>query len=219
VLLRSLFAGATVGISWGRTVRAVVDQLPVPDVAIDDVTVVALCGGIGSTRPDIMSNTVVLELASKLKAKAAVLNAPVVVQNRAVLNTLKHEPSIEPVLRLAKSCHIALVGIGAVGQFSTLTTLKHLTAAELRDITRTGAVGDVCSRFYTADGVAIDSDLNRRTMGIDLADLKKIPRVIAVAWGSEKTQAVLGALRMGIVNVLVTDRVVAEGILHHLQSV
>jgi DNA-binding transcriptional regulator LsrR (DeoR family) len=81
-----------------------------------------------------------------------------------------------------------------------------------------GAVGDLCSRFYSADGQLIDSDLDRRTIGITFDALKRVPRVIGIAWGQEKVPAILGALRLGVLNVLVTDKMTALLLKHSLEA-
>lgn len=213
ILVRSLAEGAVIGLSWGRSVAAVVDHVPIVDPPVKNLTVVALSGGIGSSQPEIMSNSLVAKLASKLKASAALFNAPVVVQNRFTRDILMKESSIAPVIEIASHADVALVGIGAVGQFSTLSTLSHLESSSFKELMQRGAVGDICSRFYTIKGQPVSSELDSRTLGIPLLALKTIPRVIAVAWGIEKKQAILGALHMGIIEVLVTDRYTAEAIL------
>jgi DNA-binding transcriptional regulator LsrR (DeoR family) len=50
-------------------------------------------------------------------------------------------------------------------------------------------------------------------IGIDLQQLKGIPRVVGVAGGSWKSQAILGALRGGLIDILVTDGPTAKLVL------
>ncbi len=214
LLARSITRGAVIGLSWGRSMAAVVDQSFPSEAAVSDLTIVALSGGLGSNQPHIMSNSLVMQLAGKLNARAVTLDAPAIMQSRAALQAMLQEPTIAPVLSLGQSAQVAMVGIGAVGQFSTLTTLNYMDPSVLKTLVEMGAVGDICSRFYTIDGTALDTEIDHRTLGIDLPTLKSVPRVIAVAWGAEKAHAVLGALRMGILDVLVTDRTTAQIILN-----
>jgi DNA-binding transcriptional regulator LsrR (DeoR family) len=58
----------------------------------------------------------------------------------------------------------------------------------------------------------VKSPLDERVIGIDLAHLSRTPRVVAVAGGARKTNAIHAALRSGVVNVLVTDDQVARSI-------
>jgi DNA-binding transcriptional regulator LsrR (DeoR family) len=64
-------------------------------------------------------------------------------------------------------------------------------------------------QFFDANGVVVDIPLHARRIGIELADLKKIPKVIGVAGGVHKVEAILGALRGGFLNVLVTNEIAA----------
>lgn len=72
-----------------------------------------------------------------------------------------------------------------------------------------GAVGEISFRFYDRDGKPVETPLNERVIGISLEDLRKADRVMALAGGESKTEAIAGALRMGIIDVLVTDKFTA----------
>lgn len=61
--------------------------------------------------------------------------------------------------------------------------------------------------------------LDDRVIGMTLDDLSKIYRVIALAGGQSKTEAIRGALRTGAIDLLITDKFTAERLLlpynHH----
>lgn len=208
LLLRTLSPGHSVGLSWGRSVAAVVEALPRTD-PMSQVTIVALSGGVGAVQQNYLGNTLVLKLADRLGAQAVTLDAPAIVQHETYTR-LMTEPAISRVLARASAVDIALVGIGAVGVFSTLTATEYLDPRMVAELEAMNAVGDICSRFYRLDGTPLDSDIDQRTIGIPLETLKRIPRVIGIGWGPEKIQAIMGALRMGVLDVLVTDRPTAQ---------
>ena len=52
-----------------------------------------------------------------------------------------------------------------------------------------------------------------RTIGINLKQIRRLPRVVGVAWGEHKLDAIRGALRGKLVSVLITDRATAEALL------
>ncbi len=212
LLLRTLSPGHSIGLSWGRSVAAVVEAIPHTD-PMEQVTVVALSGGVGSVQQNYLCNSLVVQLANKIGAQAVTLDAPAIVQHETY-EGLMTERAISRVLTQASTVDMALVGIGAVGVFSTLTATEYLDPMMVAELEAMGAVGDICSRFYRLDGAPLDSDINRRTIGVPLETLKEVPRVIGIGWGPEKIQAILGALRMGILNVLVTDRSTAQQLQH-----
>ena len=52
-------------------------------------------------------------------------------------------------------------------------------------------------------------------IGLGLKELKCIPIVIGVACGKDKQEAILGALRGGYVNIIVTNKKVAEYLINN----
>jgi lsr operon transcriptional repressor len=54
-----------------------------------------------------------------------------------------------------------------------------------------------------------DLPIHDRRIGLELSDLKCIPKVIGVAGGLHKVQAILGALHGGFLDVLVTNELAA----------
>jgi DNA-binding transcriptional regulator LsrR (DeoR family) len=59
----------------------------------------------------------------------------------------------------------------------------------------------------------VKTPLSERVIGITLPQIKKARRVIALAGGKRKTNAILSALVGRWVNVLITDRYTAKAIL------
>ena len=58
----------------------------------------------------------------------------------------------------------------------------------------------------------LKADWYNRRLSIDLAQLRNIDNVIALAAGKEKNQAVIGALRGRYVNTLIIDLTLAKSI-------
>jgi DNA-binding transcriptional regulator LsrR (DeoR family) len=98
------------------------------------------------------------------------------------------------------------VGIGSLEPSPLLRqTGNALTQDEQDQLRSAGAVGDVCLRFFDADGSAVRTSLDQRVMSITPADLRQVPRRVGVAGGASKYRAIRAALRGGWVNILVTD--------------
>lgn len=88
-----------------------------------------------------------------------------------------------------------------------------MSADELQKIKQLGAIGDILGHCFDKSGNFLDTDLEKRLVGIPMHMLRNIPERIAVAGGQSKAQAVQGLLRSGLITVLVTDEVAAKKLL------
>jgi deoxyribonucleoside regulator len=119
-----------------------------------------------------------------------------------------------PYSGLGGGADVALVGIGTVDpDLSSLVRAGYLSPDGVAELRRLGAVGDVCARYCDRRGVAVPATIDRRIIGVGLPALKAIPTVLGVAGGAVKAESLLGALRGGYLDLLVTDREAAERIL------
>lgn len=140
--------------------------------------------------------------------------APLVVDDEQVAAALLRQRSVRETLAAAANADVAMVGIGVfVPSVSSLLRAGHLTRRGIADLRRLGAVGDVCGHLFTAEGALVHAELVRRIIALDVQSLRRIPRVVGVAVGAAKAEAVLGALRGALVSVLVTDDATARDVL------
>jgi DNA-binding transcriptional regulator LsrR (DeoR family) len=112
------------------------------------------------------------------------------------------------------SITLAIVGIGAVEPSELLARSGNIfSTRELADLAEAGAVGDISLRFFDKTGKPVKTPLDERVIGLPLEDLSKVDRVIALAGGQKKTDAIAGALRTGVIDTLITDRFTADRLL------
>jgi DNA-binding transcriptional regulator LsrR (DeoR family) len=76
-----------------------------------------------------------------------------------------------------------------------------------------GAVGDICGRFYDAQGRPCVPEINERTLAVELESLRSKALSVAVAGTAPKVDAILGALRGRYCNVLITDEEAARALI------
>jgi DNA-binding transcriptional regulator LsrR (DeoR family) len=142
-----------------------------------------------------------------------------VVRSRAVRDSLLEEPDIRRTLQLAAALDIALVGIGSsYPAASALVRSGHLTKEQSAALLRRGAVGNILGRHLDVNGRLCAVPLNERIVGVQPEKLKKIPLVVGVAAGGLKAEAILGAVRGGYINALVTDEAAGQGMLQRLRE-
>ena len=205
--------GQILALSSGSSVEAVVSAAAAD--GLRNVEVVPLVGGLATDGSVVASQELVRELAARLGATYRCLHGPALLHSDSARDALLAEPSIGRILARARSADIALVGIGAIGSDSTGEVLEGLglTDAQQSAFLSQNPVGNICCRFYDADGRPIRGIVHDRVLGVDLDDLRRIPTVIGVATGADKAAAVHAALRGGLIDGLITDAGLAHSVL------
>ena len=203
---------ACIGIAWGTGVHAAINALP--ERRTHQLDVVQIIGSIGAPNPTIDGPDLARLLAGKLGGRYYDLHAPVLVAQPALRDLLMNEPSMREGMQRARSVALAITGIGTVqAEAASFLRAGHLTEGDLTELRRQGIVGETCGRFFDAAGRCQQYDINARVIGVDLPDLRQVPRVIAVARGLPKAMSIVGALRGRYLTVLATDDVTAQAVL------
>ena len=210
VLGRVCTRSTALGVSWGRSSRALADALAPQAFAADKV--VPLVGGMGRTATELHSNQVAATLAGKLSAESLYLSAPAIAPSARSRAELMRSPGIEEVLVEGAACDVAVVGIGGILSSSTLVGAGYFSREEFLGLKDRGAVGDVCFHFLDAEGRPCLPEFSERIIGLTLDRLREIPKVVGLATGADKARGVAAAIRGGCVSTLVCDRELAEAL-------
>ncbi|RYB93437.1 sugar-binding transcriptional regulator [Nocardioides oleivorans] len=215
LLLDQLGESTTVGISWGRALHASVEAMSTD--RDHDVTVVQLLGGMSAIGNEVSGQELARSLAVALGGTYRLMHAPATLGSPEAAQALREEPSVAQALEAARSCDIALVGIGTPASGSSAAVVESLAldAADARAFWDQEPVGDLAGRYFTATGAPVDGPVDDRVISVSLHDLAAIPLVIGVALGRDKTAAVHGALLGHHVDALVCDESLARSLLTH----
>jgi DNA-binding transcriptional regulator LsrR (DeoR family) len=124
------------------------------------------------------------------------------------------QADVRRVVEQWKKVNVALVGVGNLDLHSEVQMLfvGYLRPRDQKRLLDANAVGDLCMRFFDHTGRPCPPAVPA-ILGIELRQIKAIDRVIAVAGGANKIDALLGALRGGYIKTLITDAIAARGII------
>lgn len=210
----TLKQGEVLGVSsWSATLLAMVDSMHNFSREMD-TTVVQILGGLGNPAAEVHANQMVQKLARLTRGGAVHLPAAGVVASAEMKRVLLSDNYVREALRLAEQVTMALVGIGSLQPSSLLTDSGNIFADEdLSRLGELGAVGDICLRFFDGSGKPVISPVDDRVIGMELEQLRQIPRVVAAAGGERKIDAIRAAAFGGWISVLITDRFTAERLL------
>lgn len=209
-IIQTLPARSSIGVAWGTGVHSAVSALP--DQTARNIDVVQLLGGVGALAID--SPDLGRIVAQKLGGRHHDLHAPVLVERAVTREMFLQEPAVREGILRAKGARLAITGIGTVHEEeSSFLRAGLLSRADLARLRSEGVVGEICGRFFDANGDPRHFEINQRIIGIELEDLHRIPQSLAIAHGVLKVRSILGALRGGYMKVLATDDVTARDIL------
>lgn len=107
-----------------------------------------------------------------------------------------------------------LVGIGTFPASALWRASGNaLTSEEENGLSQSGAIGEICVRYFDVDGEPMNPVIEERMISIDAETMMRVPRRIGVAGWMRKLDAIRGAVTGGWVNVLITDSHVARQLL------
>ena len=196
-----------VAIAGGRTIRQLVQDLP--EDKERHLTVVQAMGSIDSN----VSGEDALELGRVLARRNGgsflSLNTPAFVPDRKIRDALLALPQIHTVRERLGQANVAIVGVGTLTN-SIFVARNVLSSRDTEELTKFGAVGEICGRFYDKNGRECPSHWRDRVLSIDLEQIRRIPQVIGVVAGGDRSAAIAAAIRGGLLKTLVIDDTAAN---------
>lgn len=213
LLKARLKPGMICGVAWGTTVSATIEALEVSHLT--SVQIVQLVGVLQSNSHAYNAQALVEIMSRKVGGDGTYLYSPFIVKNAETAQSILDLPDVRETMAVGRRSDIALFGIGTVldANYSSLYQGGHINLEVLEELRSAGAVGDVSGIHIDIQGRVTGSDFNSRMVGISADALQAIPTRMAVAGGIAKADAILGALRGGFTNLLVTDSVTAAVVL------
>ncbi len=192
-----------IGLSWGRTVQELIMQFPTLKTL--ENTVYPLFGATDHGEACFSSNELARSLADKLGANVKYAWFPYLPESEEEKELLKKTSSYKRLCQLWESTDIAIVGIGN----SKIIDLFARTFGNMQE--HSSAVGDVATHFFNAHGEVLP--LYENTLRVSTDALRKASKVVAIACGDDKIQAIRGALCSKLVDILITDEFTAKTLL------
>jgi DNA-binding transcriptional regulator LsrR (DeoR family) len=158
-----------------------------------------------------------MRLANAVRAPHFPMPVPVMANSPEERQVLLDQRPVRKVIELARRADVVFLGIGHLQEGATLFEDGFVTEAELDELRRAGAVGEIVGWSYDADGHFIDGLTNDRVVSIP-PERDAPARVIGVAMGERKCAAILGAMRGRLINGLITDERTAEALLEQAEQ-
>ncbi len=188
-----------IGVSWGRTVQALIQELEKLDTAGN--TVFPLFGATNHENAYFSSNELARSLADKLNAAVQYAWFPYLPDQKRDLDLFKNTSYYKSMCQRWEQIDLAIVGIGNLEMVELFRrTFGH-------NGKHSSVVGDLATHFFTRSGELIR--LYEHTLCASAENIKNAKKTVAIACGKDKTQAIGAALRTGLIDVMITDEYTA----------
>lgn len=191
-----------VGVGWGQTLLATLPFIGAR--SLPGFKVISLLGGVGVARR-FNPAEFAWRFAQVFQGDGYLIPTPAVVDSVATKRALVERCGLQEIFRLADDLDAVLVSIGGIASATTFYRGGFLSEADRETLVARGAVGDLLFHFFNRDGELVDHPVNGLVMSVEVDRLRRAPLRVLTSGGAEKTEALLGAMRLIAPTVLITD--------------
>jgi len=204
---------SNIGISWGRTVYSFI-KIFISENHNNQLNVFPLVGASNENAPYFMINEMVRIFSEKTKAKPTFIYIPVNPGSSEEYGLFSRTRAYREISQIWKNTDIAVVGIGSLKAKSRSVRQEYPGEDVLAlKMENKDPVGDICTNYFDLEGNIIKPDDYLRLISINEDELRNIKNVVALAGGLEKVEAIIGALRTGLISDIIIDEITAREVL------
>lgn len=198
------------GFGWGQTLREMLRFMR--PTARPEAKIVALLGALPRSSEENAID-IIGKIGRLLGAERYYMTAPIYTDTPEARYVLTGQQFYASVLDMILRADVACFAAGDMSEASLLIRHALPKGVYAQDLIAAGAVGDLLGTFIDGDGMAIDHPVNRQLVGPGLGDLKAMKSLVMASGGASKVDAIAGALKTGLVHVLVTDEATMRAVL------
>ena len=202
-----------IGLSWGNNISAFVSAYH-SKKTYPHAKVVQMVGGFYNSINYMDGHDLARKLADKMGCEFSCLQAPMFVSNEELRDLMLQEEDTKAHFELMEQIDIAVMSIGFADYSETPSFYeKYLDEKSAKEINSRGLC-NICGHQIDMYGNEPETSLSKRHIGISLETIRKIPMVIGMCNGNNKTAAILSVINGGYINGLIIDEVAAIPLLH-----
>ncbi|RYH07749.1 ATP-binding cassette domain-containing protein [Tropicimonas sp. IMCC6043] len=200
--------GLVIGAGHGRTLLACVETMPARRAP--KLKLVSLMGGL-TRSADANPHEIVHRMAGLTGAAAEAMPLPFMANSEADRAVLLGQKEAKRAYDLAGESDLLLAGIGTTAGEAELVTTGMMEPDEMQSIADAGGVGELLGHFFDAAGQPVETEATRRVITLP-RDVLRTRRIVAIAGGRIKVEAIRAVLNTGLLNGLIIDEPTARAI-------
>jgi DNA-binding transcriptional regulator LsrR (DeoR family) len=198
-----------IGLGHGRTLAACIGQMP--RTKAGSIRFVSLLGGF-TRKFKANPFDVINGIAERTGAETYVMPLPFVANSAEDRATFMAQRGVDAVFELARAASLKFVGIGTTdGGDASLMMSGMIEPDEMAEVRRAGGLGEILGHFFDRNGSRVETDLSARTITLTQQELTR-GKLVAVAGGAAKPDAIRAVLASGLLHGLLTDERTARAL-------
>lgn len=194
-----------IALSWGRTIQELIQNLP--RLSTSGNTVFPLFGATDNGNSCFSSNELARKMADKLGATPKCAWFPYMADSNEDSALLRQLSYYKRMQEMWNTADLAILGIGNTEILDIFG--KTFGYSEIHN----QAIGDIATHFFDANGRFVNLYSNTLCASVD--NIRNAKQSVAIACGTEKAEAIAGALRTKMIDTLITDEYTAREILEY----
>jgi DNA-binding transcriptional regulator LsrR (DeoR family) len=194
-----------IGVGHGRTLAAAADHMP--RIPANGVRFVSLLGGL-TRRFAANPFDVIHRLAERTGAEAYLMPVPFFANTVEDKSVMLAQAGVREAVALADQASLCIAGIGEASPQGFIASEGMVSRQEMTEVIAAGAVGEIFGHFFDVKGREVPNRVSDRAMAPDLA-LLRCRKIVALAGGSDKIEAIRSILASGLLHGLITDETTA----------
>lgn len=204
-----------IGVTWGTTVLDTISHLPKTNHP--DLNFVQLAGMSTVSYSPFANYSLVEIAAERLHANSFILPAPLYLMNDNIKKSFLEEPTFKGIEEKYRQLGIILCSIGTLKSIEGSEIWNDVKDQLFAGIDQDKVAGMIMGRAYDINGNLFDS-IDKKIVGISQKDILKVPIRLAVITNRFKTEALIGALRTGLITHLVINQGIYDTLIKQLKA-
>ncbi len=192
-----------IGLSWGKTMQTLINEFLI--VKCENSVVFPLFGATDRASSRFSSNELARKFANKIGAEVHYAYFPYKPETAEDVELFKRTNYYKNMQSLWDNIDLAIVGIGNKDAISLLEKEFGIANDNL-------PVSDIATHTFDKDGKITNVDKN--TLCATFDNIKNAKKVIAIAYGENKVDAIISALKSNAITHFITDETTAKAIIN-----
>lgn len=205
---RILKDNLNIALAWGKTIYYVIKNIKIDKKY--DVNIFSTLGGVSITKTEYQNNNLVQMLSEKIGGISYPVYLPLMLEKAEHKKLLSGNHDIKKILGNTSKIEYYFAGVGNITENSRMYTLGGFNLNFLHELRDKNVCGEIGLNFYDINGNFINVGIEDRIFNLDIEEIKKIKNTVIIAFGKLKIDPILGFLRTGIANILITDSITAQ---------